>query len=299
MTRTASLPVVALHLLAAARWWREPPVAETTLRRTAVSPTDGFDGCVAGALALWRDERAAAVCFPHGTTPIGAPPMRLSPQTITADDADVDEIAPPVPLCPGQHPLVPPLGLTDGLRPGPVGESQRLHRKTRRHRRHCVRCRPQNDDGDLWATVLPAAVFGLCVGVDPAAAWACGSVAVGLYWLAADRHFWRPVCAALSLNFWFATAWITWTVSPKIGAALALAALAFRDSGLLFPADVLEGDSDRQHTFRVPSEDPPPPYPDLLMKAARETLKSGTTWNKTPNDPANDNQIQFTGLCPT
>jgi hypothetical protein len=238
MTRTV-MCVVVLHLLAAARWWHSagPATNATPCRRTTVLPVWYDDGCAPGVSALWRGARtAAAMCLPHAATLVGSPPPRLSAQTTTADDVDV--IAPPPPQSLTAPWPEAPLGLTDGLRPGPVGESQRQHRKTRRRR-----CRvPKGDDQTpwWWATVL-AAVLGMWMG--PAALctlWAWVSAAVGLWLLATGRHFWWPVCAALSINYWCATAWIAWTVSPTVGAALAVAAIGVRrGSPLLFPGTVL------------------------------------------------------------
>jgi hypothetical protein len=66
--------------------------------------------------------------------------------------------------------------------------------------------------------------------------WACGSVIISMYLLAAEQHFWRPVCAVLSLNFWCVAAWLSCAVSPAIGAVLVATAVASRRSMLLFPA---------------------------------------------------------------
>jgi hypothetical protein len=65
--------------------------------------------------------------------------------------------------------------------------------------------------------------------------WACVTAVTGVWMLATDRHFWLPVCAALSLNYWCAAAWIAWAVSAEAGAVLAVAAAVVRGSGLLFP----------------------------------------------------------------
>lgn len=66
--------------------------------------------------------------------------------------------------------------------------------------------------------------------------WAYVSVIISMYLLAAEQHFWRPVCAVLSLNFWCVAAWLSCAVSPAIGAVLVATAVASRRSMLLFPA---------------------------------------------------------------
>jgi hypothetical protein len=72
--------------------------------------------------------------------------------------------------------------------------------------------------------------------IRPAVAlWAFATVSLGLCLLATDRHFRWPVCAALSLNFWCAIAWIAHVVAPTLGGLLAAAAVAARGSVLLFP----------------------------------------------------------------
>jgi len=136
-----------------------------------------------------------------------------------------------------------PLGITDGLRPEAVGQSRRLY--GRRHKRRCRRVRrvPVSDDEPLsWRAMMASATLGLWAGLvlmhPPAACavWACVTAVTGVWMLATDRHFRWPVCAALSLNFWGATAWIGCSVSMEVGAALAALTVAAKSSILLFPA---------------------------------------------------------------
>jgi hypothetical protein len=57
---------------------------------------------------------------------------------------------------------------------------------------------------------------------------------VGLIMLVANWHFGLLVCAALSLAYWCSALWIGWTMSPLVGVALAVLAVAMRMSFLLF-----------------------------------------------------------------
>lgn len=123
-----------------------------------------------------------------------------------------------------------PLGTTDGLQPGPVGLSRRLvHRCGRR-----VRRRRHEEEPLAWSGVVAVVLLGLLTAMSAVATWAFLTAVAGVSLLVADRHFWWPVCAALSLNFWSAVAWIAWAVSLDVGVVLALLAFALRGSVLLF-----------------------------------------------------------------
>ena len=71
-------------------------------------------------------------------------------------------------------------------------------------------------------------------GRSMVAAWACVTVVSGIGMLISEKHYSAPVCLALSLNFWFATAWITFSTSLRIGSALLGLAVALRRSLWLF-----------------------------------------------------------------
>ena len=58
---------------------------------------------------------------------------------------------------------------------------------------------------------------------------------VGMGLLMTNTHFSRPVCAVVSLGFWFAVLWIGVMVSLKVGVGLGLVAVWMRQSLLLFP----------------------------------------------------------------
>ena len=89
----------------------------------------------------------------------------------------------------------------------------------------------------------PPHVFILIVTVTAAVAslfFAIANVAalftacVGLIMLVANWHFGLLVCAALSLPYWCSALWIGWTMSPLVGVALGVLAVAMRRSFLLF-----------------------------------------------------------------
>jgi hypothetical protein len=60
------------------------------------------------------------------------------------------------------------------------------------------------------------------------------TASVGLIMLVANWHFGLLECAALSLAYWCSSLWIGWTMSPLVGVALAVLAVAMRRSVLLF-----------------------------------------------------------------
>eukprot|EP00041_Stephanoeca_diplocostata_P004772 m.49979 g.49979 ORF g.49979 m.49979 type:complete len:2135 (+) comp15354_c0_seq1:105-6509(+) len=132
------------------------------------------------------------------------------------------------------------LGVTDGLRPEAIGQSQRLHRHQKLHRHLCRTAESNNKSSMRWMTAA-SAMAGLCTGlvlVNPSAAWAVWawvSAVTGVWMLATDRHFWKPMCAALSINFWGAVGWIGYMVSFEVGVTLAALAIVLRGSTLLFP----------------------------------------------------------------
>jgi hypothetical protein len=107
-------------------------------------------------------------------------------------------------------------------------------------RRRRVHYPLDGDESIDWWSVLVAAVLGLCAGVaehGDVCMWACGSTGVGLVLLAANRHYPRTVCAALSLNFWCAAAWIGCAVSPTLGVVLTVTAAASRCSVCFYAHD--------------------------------------------------------------
>lgn len=118
--------------------------------------------------------------------------------------------------------------------------STTMSRKARRRQARCLAQHKSESEVFGWLSMICGAVLGMLGAVYPLATWACVTVATGVYLLIADLHFWKPLCAALSANFWCATAWIGWCVSPTLGAGLALTALGMRHSLLLFmdPNDI-------------------------------------------------------------
>lgn len=71
-------------------------------------------------------------------------------------------------------------------------------------------------------------------GLSLFTAWAYISVVCGIGLLIAGKHFSGPVCLALSLNYWFAAAWIMCSLSLHIGSALLGLAGVLRRSLWLF-----------------------------------------------------------------
>lgn len=135
-----------------------------------------------------------------------------------------------------------PFGLTDGLQLDSVGlviGQRRRHKRRRRRRRHSLRKLLESDDEKpSWMTGAMAGLWtGLVLVYQPAACtvWVSVTLVMGVWMLATDRHFWWPVCAVLSLNYWFAAAWIGWTASPGVGVVLAALAAVVRGSAMLFP----------------------------------------------------------------
>lgn len=64
--------------------------------------------------------------------------------------------------------------------------------------------------------------------------WAISTAATGVWMLFREKHFARPLCTLLSLNYWCSIVWITVALSTAVGATLVVAAAATRNSVLLF-----------------------------------------------------------------
>jgi len=238
MTTRATLPafaaVVGLQLLLTMRRDALPEVApwrtEGVVRPT---PTDAFDDGCSGP--LWGSTRTRALCTPPSATPINAEVHRSAQTDTGGDDGDEARVSVPAESKWSEMPL----GVTDGLQPEAVGQSRRLYRRQKRHRRRVSGVSESDDDeAPPW---MVGALAGLTTGlvlVHPPAAcavWACVTAVTGVWMLATDRHFWWPVCGALSFNYWCAAAWVACTVSFEVGAGLAALAVAVRGSVLLFP----------------------------------------------------------------
>eukprot|EP00037_Helgoeca_nana_P008164 m.72865 g.72865 ORF g.72865 m.72865 type:complete len:546 (-) comp18760_c0_seq1:1051-2688(-) len=242
MTRTtlpAFAAVVGLHVLMATH---RGPVLEFAPQWRAESYRPVLvvgEGCDA-ATPLWASRRTRALCVPPSAISVDVEVHRCV-QTATGAGDGEDAATVPDPAFETGWPEMP-LGATDGLRPEDGGQSRRLHRRHKRRRSRAPRVPDSDDEAPpTWRDMIASATLGLWVGlvlVHPPAAWtmwACVTAVTGVWMLAADRHFWRPVCAALSLNYWCAAAWIGCTVSPEVGAALAVVAIGVRGSALLFP----------------------------------------------------------------
>ena len=108
MTRiTAFAAVMGLPLLLAMRWGAAPVAPWLSGR---------------GVVSLTPTELCSA--------PVGMARCCSAQTAITAVDEDVTPAPKPDSVSSAECEL--PLGTTDGLRPGSVGESQRLHRRARR-----------------------------------------------------------------------------------------------------------------------------------------------------------------------
>jgi hypothetical protein len=243
-TLPAFAAVVGLHLLIAMRWDAAPEVApwqtEGAISVVHLTPTGGCDNDCDAASPLWCSTRTKAACVPLFIAPIDAPLRRSAQTGLGVDNKDAASVPMPGTFYAAELWPEAPLGMTDGLRPEPAGVSRRLHRRHKRRRQ--VRRVPDSSDVQPPLSATMSLWAGLVIVHPPAACamWACVSAIVGLHWLATDRHFGRPVCAALSLNYWCAAAWIAWAVSPELGVALATMAMGLRGSMLLFPNSDLE-----------------------------------------------------------
>jgi hypothetical protein len=105
----------------------------------------------------------------------------------------------------------------------------------------CRRVTVQETEPLTWLGAVAGTAIGFFVALHPVAVWAWASAVVGVVLLATDTHFWWPVCAALSLNYWCASAWIASAVTWDVGFALVLVALGMRGSTVLF-GDPLAGE---------------------------------------------------------
>jgi hypothetical protein len=220
MTRLAMAAAVCLCALPLLR--SESVLGLTALpMRPQVTAVDGFDdGCAPNP---WGDVRTTAVCSTV-VMPIGPTWMHSAG---TATDGSVEDAAwtPPMVAPPASAWPEAPFAVTDALRPEPVGRS---HRRGHRGRR---RAKESDVEPPTW---LGAAALGLVAALHPVANWAWASAMGSVVMLVVDQHFWWPVCAALSLNYWCAAAWIAVAVSWGIGWALAVVAFGMRGSALLF-----------------------------------------------------------------
>jgi hypothetical protein len=224
MTRSAICGMTAamgLYLLLCSESMLEP-VERQPMVRSQATPIDGFDDGCGAADRLRRDARTNAVCN-HPVTHIG-PTWCRSAQTYTGDLPA--ECCTPHPLLAVPEQLEATLGTTNAFWPESV---RRSHRRGRR------RITVRETEPSVWLGAVLGAALGLLVAVNPVAAWAWASALGGVGLLATDTHFWWPVCFALSLNYWFAAAWIASAVSWDVGVAFAAIAVVIRGSVLLFP----------------------------------------------------------------
>jgi hypothetical protein len=222
--------------------------------RLAVSPIDRFDeGCT--ATQAWRPRlQTPPLCLMPVVTPVDEQ-LHRNTQSLSATPRDVEECiqrSTPTPAS-SRWREVAALGITDGLRPEPAGLSRKLHRRVRRRggvrRTRCPKADDNEDETNVgWGAVL-GAVVGVLVAVHPIATWAYLTVGTGVYMLLTDLHFNCFVCAAISVNYWCAVAWVSCAVSTHIAVMLGLLAISMRGSVLLFPDfDEIMVPSD---TFRV------------------------------------------------
>jgi hypothetical protein len=203
----------------------------------AVSPTIGsFDeGCPTllwGSVCMWTVALYAVDTAHKAVTHVDAV-FHHSAQSPTTPDEDVPPAFGCDPVNTTGH--VQPLGTTDWFR---SGLSQSLRRR-KQCRPWVRRVRGSSEEPIVYRATACAAVLGLSISLTLVVTgnlWACTSAIFGVYLLATNQHFQRPVCAALSLNIWCAVAWIAWVMSPEIGAAVAAMAVAVRRSGMLFPS---------------------------------------------------------------
>lgn len=215
--------------------------AHAMVKSDRPAPTDGFDDGCNAATPLWVSARTKARCASPAISPVN-PPVKRSAQMATGAD-DQDDVVPEPTFVSEEGWPEMPLGVTDGLRPEAVGQSRRLYRRRNRRKRRGVCGVPESDNEAIsWWLTAASAMAGLRTGlvlVHPPVAWAmwtCVTAVTGVWILATDRHFWWPVCAALSFNYWGAVAWIGCTVSFEAGVALAALAVTMRGSVLLFPS---------------------------------------------------------------
>jgi hypothetical protein len=126
------------------------------------------------------------------------------------------------------------------------------------------RCNIHNDScpADTWTTITarPAATWLSFPAVGhtstTAVTWAYLTLSIGLFLLVANRHFWWPVCAVLSLSYWCAAAWIAWGASPALAAIGTLVAVRSRGGTLLLFPKLAE------QTSAAPSNEPSSSHTD-------------------------------------
>lgn len=128
------------------------------------------------------------------------------------------------------------------------------------------RCNIHNDGGDVpahspadtWTiTARPAATWLSFPAVGHTGAYLSYlTLSVGLFLLVANRHFWWPVCAVLSLSYWCAAAWIAWGASPALAAIGTLVAVRSRGGTLLLFPKLAE------QTSAAPSDEPSSSHTD-------------------------------------
>eukprot|EP00037_Helgoeca_nana_P023336 m.241845 g.241845 ORF g.241845 m.241845 type:complete len:695 (+) comp26318_c0_seq7:64-2148(+) len=94
---------------------------------------------------------------------------------------------------------------------------------------------PWCDEPLLLLGAVLGAVLGLVTAMHPITVWAWGTGIIGVGLLVTERHFWRPVCLALSVNFWCAIVWIACAGYMKLAVGVSIAAALHRGSVLLFP----------------------------------------------------------------
>jgi hypothetical protein len=240
---TVLATIGGLHTRLTLRLGPEPEGAHIqSMVRLAVSPIDSFDdGCT--ATQAWRPRlQTTPLCLIPVVTPVDKQ-LHRSTQSLSATPRDVEECIQRSTLTPAlsRWREVTACGITDGLRPEPAGLSRKLHRRVVKRRRgggRRTRCPKADDNEDeknvVWGAVL-GAVVGVLVAVHPMATWAYLTVGTGVYMLWTDLHFSCFVCAALSVNYWCAVAWVSCAVSADIAVMLGLLAITMRGSVLLFP----------------------------------------------------------------
>jgi hypothetical protein len=209
-----------------------PADAAVDMIRLSVVPARGFhDAC--GITPLWGSALTRSLCFvPNAAVRIGSDVhVWHGTQTMTVDETSDSVLPTLAPISACQRWRESPLGITDGLRPSPVGQSRALYRRPRRRR-----ARTSNNRGaTLWWVAVLMAAIGVSTGITTFAVWACVTVVMGVYMLVTDQHCEQPLCKVLSLNYWCACASMMWTFSPTVGAILGIIAVRCRGSLLLFP----------------------------------------------------------------
>jgi hypothetical protein len=271
---SAAAAVVGLHALLLLKSSVAPPEPQARSMHPRVSPIDGFDGGCGAAPRPWGDARTATACR-TGVTPL-QPAWARSAQTaaVVHDDKRMPLVV-----------MTPPAA---GWPEAPFGAT--WPEPVRRLRR---RCRHETENGEAVQVPEWLGSLGLLVTVDPVAAWAWASALVGVGLLVTDTHFWRPVCAALSLNYWCAAAWIASAVSWEVGVALTALALWTRGSVLLFMDRSGSADAARQSNpfdnaiDKVHHLDPTR-YRELLNKLINEHKKKYPPWEERTGHPCVD-----------